>query len=91
MKYVISFDISDDKKRRQAVKSCLAVGFRVQKSVFEGFLDHGELDELRASLEEIIDPETDSVRFYPLDKRMEASIEIMGCGKKIEEARYKIL
>jgi CRISPR-associated protein Cas2 len=91
MKYAVSFDISDDRVRYRATKVLLEFGYRVQESVFEGFLSKDAVAELKDKLEKIIDRETDSVRLYPLCKDCEKKVKIMGIGKKVEETEYIIL
>ena len=70
MRYIICYDITDAKLRRQIVKVCEAYGQRAQRSVFEGNLDTEKLRELKQQLEEEMRSEkrkpNDSVRIYPL-------------------------
>lgn len=91
MKYVIAFDIVDDRVRYRVVKTLLQYGYRVQKSVFEGYLSHEDVAECKAKLLAEIDQGEDSVRFYPLCKKCEAEVEIQGIGKKVEELDYVII
>ena len=91
MKFLIAFDVSNNRRRTAVTKTCLASGFRVQRSVFEGFFDSGSIDGFVQKLSELIDPKTDSVRIYPLDKALDASIRILGLGKRVEEAPYRIV
>ncbi|WP_244263606.1 CRISPR-associated endonuclease Cas2 [Fibrobacter succinogenes] len=73
------------------VKLCLATGFRVQKSVFESFLDSVQVASFENEAEKIIDPDTDSVRLYPIDARADEGVRIVGCGKRIENPAFKVL
>jgi CRISPR-associated protein Cas2 len=67
MRTVIAFDISDRRKRARVVKALRGVARRVQKSVFEAeHLDEREYLRLRSKLEGLIDPSTDSLRYYRL-------------------------
>lgn len=63
--YVIAFDISDNRRRRQLIKLLLNYSYRVQYSVFEMY---EKSEDARKDLEErirkIVDPETDSVIIY---------------------------
>ncbi len=65
MIWLVSFDISDDKRRRRAVKVILGYGERVQYSVFECLLRRKELRHLQRKMNKIIEP-TDRVLYYPL-------------------------
>jgi len=64
LRYVICYDIPDD-RRRQAVARCLeGYGQRVQYSVFELVLDTTIFDNLVNVLVRLIDPSEDKVSFY---------------------------
>ncbi len=91
MKYVISFDISNDRTRYKAAKILLEYGYRVQESVFEGFLSKESIAEIQSKLSNLINPQTDSVRIYPLCLDCEKKVEIIGNGKKVEETDYIII
>lgn len=91
MKYVISFDIVGDKIRSRAVKIISEYAYRVQKSVFEGILSKESLLEMQLKLKKILDMKSDSVRIYPLCKKCESEVTIIGIGKKVEEVEYIIL
>jgi len=41
--------------------------------------------------EKIIDPDTDSVRLYPIDARADEGVRIVGCGKRIGNPAFKVL
>jgi CRISPR-associated protein Cas2 len=66
MFYAISYDISDDSRRNPISKILERYGTRVQFSLFECNLDTDRLTELLQKLEEIIKPDEDSLRCYPL-------------------------
>ncbi len=81
MRWLICFDISDDRKRARAVRTLLDHGVRVQKSVFEApDLDRPAFLRLRSLLEGIVDPATDSLRYYPLCKACLERVETFGVG-----------
>jgi len=64
--WLICFDVSDDKQRRQVVKTLLGHGLRVQRSVFEVTTSSDEqLQRLRTQLLEFLEP-TDDLRLYRL-------------------------
>ena len=91
MKYVISYDVVDDRRRGRVVKALLGYAHRVQKSVFEGLFSGQEIVELREKLEKLIEPKEDSVRIYPLCGTCEPKVLISGQGCRIEEIEYVIL
>lgn len=91
MKYLIAFDIVDDRVRYRAVKVLLTYGYRVQKSVFEAFLSAESRDECAQKLDELIDASTDSVRFYPLCRDCAGKGLIFGIGIAVEKTDYLIV
>ena len=50
MRVVVSYDISDDKRRRMVAKLLEGYGYRVQYSVFECDLSLKQLQKLRREL-----------------------------------------
>lgn len=64
--WAISYDITDDKRRRQVAKMLKDHGERVQDSVFECYLSAAQQQQLRLVLVDVIDPATDSIRWYPI-------------------------
>jgi len=78
--YLVCFDIVKDKVRYRAVKCLLKYGSRVQKSVFECYLNEKQFVEMRSEMEKTIKPEEDSVRYYLLCKNCAANIMISGLG-----------
>ena len=67
--YDVNTETSQGRKRlRQVAKQCLNYGKRVQNSVFECILDTAKCREVEYKLEQIIDKEKDSLRFYYLGK-----------------------
>ena len=88
MMVVVSYDVdttdrAGQKRLRKVARTCEAMGCRVQNSVFEVLVNPAELVTLKGQLEEIIDKEKDSVRFYRLGSNWQNRIETMG-----KEARF---
>ena len=85
MMVLITYDVetqSDDGKRRlrHVAKVCQNHGQRVQYSVFECLLDAAQWTKLRAALLDIIDPATDSLRFYFLGDNWKRRVEHVGAN-----------
>ena len=91
MKYVVAFDISNSKKRNAVAKACTEWGFRVQRSVFEIFMDSSKVNEFSEKLLKLINPEHDTIRLYPLDKDNDRDIVIIGVGKTVRQQSYAIV
>ena len=65
----VLYDIPEDKVRNRVAKYCLEAGiYRVQKSVFLGEVNRTKLKELQFKIEELINPEEDSVYIFPVCK-----------------------
>ncbi len=91
MRYAIGYDISNNRVRARVVRLLKEHGQRVQKSVFEGFLDAGELDELWQRLRKTLKSEDDAVVFYPLCEACEKKIRRMGRMGSAERPKYEII
>jgi CRISPR-associated protein Cas2 len=65
---LISYDITDPKRLHRVAEACLDFGVRVQKSIFECWLDTPDFERLWAELNGLIDPATDRLLAYSLDK-----------------------
>jgi len=78
---VISYDISDDRRRSAVAQFLLDHGVRVQRSVYECRMDMDTLMDLKERLEQMIDWETDSIRYYFLCGRCEPRVLTSGFGR----------
>ena len=83
MLVLVTYDVSTlseggKKRLRQVAHACEDWGQRVQFSVFEIELDPAQWAKLRARLEAIIEPETDSLRYYFLGSNWERKVEHVG-------------
>ena len=66
------------KRLREVAKQCVNYGQRVQNSVFECQLDATKYRQVKAILEDIIDKEADSLRFYNLGDKYKSKVEHIG-------------
>ena len=76
---------------RKVAKQCVNYGRRVQNSVFECILDNAQSIALKATLEDIIDTEKDSLRFYYLGNKYQTKIEHIGVDRGIAPDQTLIL
>ncbi|WP_239480338.1 CRISPR-associated endonuclease Cas2 [Megamonas hypermegale] len=65
---MVIYDIVDDKRRTKMVHCLESFGTRVQKSAFEGFLTKTQYDKMIHKCKNFIDPKTDSLRIYIVEK-----------------------
>ena len=83
MMVLITYDVNTEtpegrRRLRQVAKTCVDYGQRVQKSVFECLVDPVQFAQLRKKLERIIDPNTDSLRYYYLGSNRKRRVEHVG-------------
>ena len=75
---VIAYDITDDDRREDVANELENYGMRVQKSVFECWLDNEEFAKLTGTLDTMIDLSSDHIRFYRLCEKDARKIKIIG-------------
>jgi len=84
-RYVIAYDIPDDKRRNRVAKALIGHGDRVQYSVFECQLYAKQFRELWKELGRLIDKTEDSLRAYRLCPTCAGWIKTRGQAKVIED------
>jgi CRISPR-associated protein Cas2 len=65
-RYLVCYDIADDKRRDRVAKICESYGARLQFSVFECPLDELRYERLKAELAPVINRDEDQVLFASL-------------------------
>ena len=80
MLVLITYDVNTEtaagkKRLRKVAKKCVDHGQRVQNSVFECLLTAAQYVTLKAELTALIEPETDSLRFYRLGNQYKQNVE----------------
>jgi len=88
MLYVIAYDIPSDKRRTKVHKALCGFGAWTQFSLFECFLNPRELVSLRARLAELLEPDEDSVRIYPLCEICKNAVKTIGSQPPEEKLTY---
>lgn len=83
MLVLVTYDVNTEtaagrRRLRKVAKACVNYGQRVQNSVFECILDAAQYTLFKAELTALIDPSTDSLRFYQLGNRYKAKVEQVG-------------
>ena len=89
MLVLITYDVSTvssagQRRLRQVSKACQAYGQRVQNSVFECIVDAAQFTSLKLKLIELIDEETDSLRFYQLGNNHKSKVEHVGAKQSLD-------
>lgn len=84
MHVVISYDISEDKRRTKIHKVLKSYGQWMQFSLFECSLTDTQYAKLRSRLSKIIQPQQDSIRFYFLCACCQPKVERIG-GEQVRD------
>lgn len=91
MKYVVCYDIEDNKTRKKVADQLGEYGNRVNYSVFECELNQTKLKKLKKSLEDVVDKGCDSIRFYHICKNcLPKSFELCNKEEIFEEEELYI-
>ncbi|WP_353932407.1 CRISPR-associated endonuclease Cas2 [Okeanomitos corallinicola TIOX110] len=78
MNVVVSYDVSEDKRRTKIHNILKSYGQWVQYSIFECELTDTQYAKLRSRLNKLIKSDTDSIRFYFLCACCHGKIERIG-------------
>ncbi|QGJ68602.1 CRISPR-associated endoribonuclease Cas2 [Planctomycetales bacterium 10988] len=86
---LVTYDVNTESKEgrkrlRRTAKTCLDWGQRVQHSVFEIIVDPAQWAECKQRLVSIIDPQTDSLRFYYLGSSWQQKVEHVGAKPSLD-------
>ena len=89
MLVLITYDVNTQtaegrKRLRNVAKQCKNYGQRVQNSVFECVLDATQYVVVKRKLEDIIDQNTDSLRFYNLGNNHKSKVEHTGAKSSFD-------
>jgi CRISPR-associated protein Cas2 len=79
-KWVIAYDIPDDRRRRKMANTLENFGDRVQFSVFEVIVEERDLETIVKKIEAVLVSEEDSVRLYPLCETCSSKVTVLGIG-----------
>jgi len=76
-RYVIAYDIADDKRRTKLARLLLDYGDRFQLSLFEADLSAKDVEEILKRSAELV-TETDSLRLYALCADCSEKVQSLG-------------
>ena len=91
MMVLITYDVNTEtetgrRRLRKVSKKCQDYGQRVQNSVFECLIDAAQLKQLQHTLQNIIDPDVDSLRYYYLGDKWKHRVEHVGAKPSVDLA-----
>ena len=81
---VCTIDNAGKTRLRRVAKACLDYGQRVQNSVFECTVDPAQWTALKQRLVDLVEPETDSLRFYFMGSNWQHKVEHVGAKPAID-------
>jgi CRISPR-associated protein Cas2 len=89
MLVLITYDVNTEtslgrKRLRLVAKQCMNYGQRVQNSVFECVMDAAKCREVQHKLEQIIDKDKDSLRFYYLGDNYKSKVVHIGAKESFD-------
>jgi CRISPR-associated protein Cas2 len=84
--WVIAYDSPSNRRRRKLAKLLEGYGLRVQWSVFECQLRQEQLQQLQRRLLQLIVPEEDSVRLWPVPER--SCAQVVQLGRPVATAEW---
>lgn len=96
MMLLVTYDVntltSEGRRRlRKVAKQCVNHGQRVQNSVFECLLDPAQFALLKHNLEDIIDVNLDSLRYYYLGNNWRNRVEHVGAKETFDPEETMII
>lgn len=96
MLVLITYDVNTEtatgrKRLRKVARQCVNYGQRVQNSVFECNMDAAVCREVEYKLEQLIDPETDSLRFYYLGNNYKTKVKHLGAKPSFDVTETLII
>lgn len=83
-RYLVLYDIADNKRLARAAAIVLDYGIRIQRSVYEVRVSPSGLVLLKQRLAAVIDPEKDGVKIFPLCESCAG--RRASCGRVLSEA-----
>jgi len=90
-RYLVSYDVSDDKRRNAIFKALMGNGDHVQFSVFLCELNKRELAQLKGQLDEAVNHREDQVLILDLGRAENELAAMLECLGKAYEPRSRVL
>ncbi len=91
MRFLITYDIPDTKRRNKIAKILLDFGDRIQYSVFEADLSEDLYEKMKRRLNVQLLEDKDNLIIYRLCKDCKSKIEQLGSGQVLEDKDFYII
>lgn len=82
-RYLVCYDITDEKRLGKVFRFLKGRGLHLQYSVFLCKLTWPELGEVKERLSTLINPKEDDIRIYPLPA--DGKVTVMGQGDRVPD------
>ena len=86
--FMICYDIKDERRIIKVSDTLENSGYRVQRSIFECYLDETEFEAIKKKLACLIDPLEDQVRYYTLCPKDKSRILVDGEGEVTRDTDF---
>ena len=83
MRYVVCYDISDDRRREQLSTILLDFGRRIQESVFVADLDEELAGKMQERVKNVLDVALDRLHIFPLCAACSSKAVSMGAAAEL--------
>jgi CRISPR-associated protein Cas2 len=91
VRFVVCYDIADDRRRERVATALLDFGRRVQESVFVATLDEDLFGRMWERLSKLVEEMEDTVHIFPLCATCEGKVRRLGCAELPEDRSYYIV
>ncbi len=91
MKWIICYDIADDRRRQRIAEALLDFGARIQESIFDCELDSVLLEKLHRRLAGGIENTEDKIVFLPLCAACESRVLALGAAHLQSDPEFYVL
>ncbi len=83
MRYIVCYDITDDRRREHLSTILLDFGQRIQESVFVADLDEELAGKMRERVKNVLDVTLDRLQIFPLCAACSSKAVSMGAGAEL--------
>ena len=91
MRYVIAYDIADERRRARLAAALLDFGRRIEESVFLASVDEELAAEMRQRIQTIIELSEDCVHVFALCGACDARTEVYGRAELPEDKSFYVV
>ena len=91
MRYIVCYDIADDRRRQRLGDVLLDFGQRVEESVFECSLEPSLAARMIDGVRAVVDTEEDKVLIYGLCENYTEKALVIGPVERTQDAEFYIL